>query len=61
MAEITVQRGGETLRALFKILETMADGIHASDALKRLEQVLDLTPFEKARPKKTTAQTATRS
>lgn len=48
MAEITVQRGGVMLRALFRILETMPDGIHASDALKRLEQVLDLTPFEKA-------------
>jgi len=48
MAEITVQRGGVMLRALFKILETMPDGIHASDALKGLEQVLDLTPFEKA-------------
>ena len=47
-AEITVQRGGLMLRALFKILETAPDGIHASDALKRLEQALELTPFEKA-------------
>jgi restriction system protein len=48
MAEITTQRAGEMLRALFKILMASPDGLPAAEALKLLENALVLTPFEQA-------------
>ncbi len=48
MAEVTVFRAGEMLRALFRILADAPEGVPASEALSKLERVLTLTPFEAA-------------
>ena len=48
MAEITVQRQGEMLRALFKVLIDSPDGLRANEALRQVERVLPPTPFERA-------------
>ena len=48
MAEITKRRTGELLRGVFKILVTDYDGLRANELLKRLEQEIPPTPFEKS-------------
>lgn len=46
MAEITRRRGGEMLRALFKILLPHPEGLQAKDAIEAVGDELELTPFE---------------
>lgn len=46
VANITVRRTGELLRALFQILKTTPDGLRAADALKALEKQITLTEYE---------------
>ena len=46
MADITKRRTGELLRQLFKILGSQPDGMRAADALVKLEQSIQLTPYE---------------
>jgi restriction system protein len=46
MAEVTRERTGELLRVLFGILLAEPDGLQASEALRRLEQRVSLTPYE---------------
>ncbi len=48
MAEVTRERHGELLRALFKILLEQPDGLQARDALAKLEQSIELSEFEKS-------------
>jgi restriction system protein len=48
MAEITMRRQGQMVQALFRILETEPEGLRARDAIKRVEQELDLTDFERS-------------
>lgn len=48
MAEITPRRAGELLRPLFAILMENPDGIRARDAMAKLENRVQLTPFEAA-------------
>src|SRR2546423_625477 len=48
VAEITRQRQGEMLRALFEVLHDAPEGLQASTALKLTEGRLVLTPFELA-------------
>ncbi len=40
------QRMGELLRALFEILEAHPDGMRARDALRALQEKVELTPYE---------------
>lgn len=46
MAEVTIQRTGEHLRVLFKILMEHPDGMQARDALAMLASQVELTPYE---------------
>ncbi len=48
MAEITRKRVGELQRGVFKILLDSSDGLPAKDVLRRLEQVVPPTEFEKS-------------
>lgn len=47
MADITRRRTGELLRSLFEILKAHPDGLQAKDALKQLEQRVQLTEHER--------------
>ncbi len=51
MAEVTVRRIGELQRGVFKILLDHPEGLPAKDVLKRMEQVVPPTQFEKRLPK----------
>ena len=46
MADVTKARTGLLIRTLFKLLIDQTEGMRASDALKALEQVVTLTPYE---------------
>ena len=46
MAEITRRRQGEMTQALFRVLADAPDGLAAREAIDRVENVLELTPFE---------------
>jgi restriction system protein len=48
MAQLTKQRRGELLRAVFEVLAQHPDGIAAKDALAGAEQRLTLTDYERA-------------
>lgn len=48
MAEVTTQRAGEMVRALFEILAAEPDGLAPAAALKRLAEKLPPSPFESA-------------
>lgn len=48
MAEITRQRVGELQRGVFKILFDQPEGLLAKDVLKRMEQVVPPSVFEKS-------------
>src|SRR5229473_329835 len=48
MAEITRRRVGELQRGVFKILLDYPDGLPAKEVLRRLEQVVSPTEFEKS-------------
>jgi restriction system protein len=47
MAEITRKRSGELVRGVFKILMEEEEGLPAKEVLKRLEQLVPPTPFER--------------
>jgi len=47
MAHVTRRRTAELLRKLFEILIPQPDGLQARDALKELQQRIDLTEYEK--------------
>ena len=46
MAEITRRRQGEMTQALFRVLADAPDGLAAREAIDRVENVLERTPFE---------------
>lgn len=46
MAEITMRRRGEMVRTLFQVLSEAPDGMPAKEAIKAVEQRMDLTEFE---------------
>ena len=46
MPEITRRRQGEMTQALFRILSESPDGLPAREAVDRVEEVLQATPFE---------------
>lgn len=46
MALITVQRTGELIQALFRILEKEPDGMKAKEALAALSKKVSLTEYE---------------
>ncbi len=48
MAEITRRRVGELQRGVFRILLDFPDGLPAREVLERLEQIVQLTEFEKS-------------
>ncbi len=48
MPEITVKRRGELIRKVFEILTANADGLQAKDVMKKAEETLILTAFEKS-------------
>ncbi len=48
MAEITMKRRGELIRKVFEILTANADGLQAKDVMKKAEETLILTAFEKS-------------
>ncbi|HVA86262.1 MAG TPA: hypothetical protein VNF73_08110 [Candidatus Saccharimonadales bacterium] len=48
MAEVTLRRAGEMVRALFGILASEPEGLAPGVALKRLAQQLPPSPFESA-------------
>lgn len=48
MADVTVRRIGELQRGVFKILLDHPEGLPAKDVLKRMEQVVPPTQFEKS-------------
>jgi restriction system protein len=48
MAEITRRRVGELQRGVFKILFEQPEGLPAKEVLKRMEQVVPPTEFEKS-------------
>ena len=48
MAEISVRRTGELIRKVFEILSAYPDGLPAKEVLKRVEESLPLTEFEKS-------------
>lgn len=48
MAEITRQRVGELLQALFTVLKENPEGLPAREALEQVEQRIQLTPFEES-------------
>src|SRR5438128_5908171 len=48
MAEITARRRGELVRAVFKVLLDHPDGLPANDVLRRVEDQIQLTDFEKS-------------
>lgn len=47
MAEITQKRIGELVRKVFEILLSQQDSLQAKEVLRRLEQAMSLTEFEK--------------
>jgi restriction system protein len=46
MADVTRQRTGELMQALFELLMPLSDGMQARDALSALEKRVALTPYE---------------
>ena len=46
MPEITQRRQGEMTQALFRILADAPDGLPAREAVERVEDVLEVSPFE---------------
>lgn len=48
MAETTPRRRGELVRAVFKVLVDHPDGLAAREVLRRVEQTIKLTDFEKS-------------
>ena len=48
MAEITRQRQGEMIQAIFRVLEGNPDGLPAQEVIKRVEDALPPTDFERS-------------
>jgi restriction system protein len=48
VAEITIQRQGEMLKTVFEVLSDEEDGLQAKDAIARVEELMEPTPFEQA-------------
>lgn len=48
MAEITPQRQGQMIRELFRILAEAPEGLRAKDAIKAVEDRLELSDFERS-------------
>jgi len=48
MAEITVRRSGELMRAVFETVIDAGDGLPAKEVLRRVEHAVKLSEFEKS-------------
>ena len=48
MAEVTRERQGELIRKAFEILMQYPEGLRAGEVIRRMEQELELTEYEKA-------------